>query len=313
MVVAIVSVVIVAVLVLAAVMVMLPKAGQEAQSTPESAMSMYLEGAQERNASKMIDSTLMHFDTANRTMFLVLLGAQSTGPIMMNISITGTEEIPMADVPTSIKLDVTNFTTAIQKSYSISVQESQFLKITIKQTNSSTDSYSVTSYMLLSKVDGKWYFDIYVRYSTADWAVDRSMSAKGWGNYPGSVQPTTPIGSLGGTKNNGSWVFTLNSIDSSSVKYSDCMVKLTVGGQSSSAGSISTNTTYSIYLTASTGYTVYFTDSGASGYLSAGDSVKIGPIGGLGINPVPPAGTMVTLTLYYDPTGGVIASGTLIV
>jgi hypothetical protein len=313
LIVAVVAVIVVVALVLAAVLVALPSSSQAAQSTPESTMNMYLDGIRQHNATKMIDSTLMHFDAANRSTFINSLGSQSTGNYLSNISIVSMDAIALSDVPVKIEKDMTNFTTVIQKVYKVTVQESQFLKVTIKQTGSSGDSNSSTAYLLLSKVDGKWYFDLYVSYSAEDWAADRSMSEKGWGNYPGGLQTTTtPIGFFTGTKSSGYWLFSLESISDPSVKFSDCMFSLTVGNQESSRTSVSTSTWFAISLSSSARYTMEVVDSGASGYLSVGDLVEFGPIGGMGMNPAPPKGTLVTLTVYYNPTGEAIASGTLV-
>jgi hypothetical protein len=154
-----------------------------------------------------------------------------------------------------------------------------------------------------------------VSYSAEDWAADRSMSEKGWVNLPVSTHTiTTPTGAFYGTDSSGYWMFSLMSISDSSVKYTDCLVSLAIGNQQSSWVSISTSSWFSIYLDASTGYTMEFIDSGTSGYMSAGDFVTIGPIGGgMGVNPAQPAGTVVTLTVYYRATGEAIASGTLVV
>jgi hypothetical protein len=173
MIVAIVAVVVVLVLVLAAVMVMLPK---NSQSTPESALTNYLDGVRQKDAYKIIDSTIMHFDTTNRSYLASNLTAQWTNTSLINITITNMEDISMSNVPANITRDVTNFTNSLQKMFSITVEESQFVKVTVKQTNSSTDSFSSMAYLLTSKVDGKWYFDMVVSYTPSEWAKDLSMS-----------------------------------------------------------------------------------------------------------------------------------------
>jgi hypothetical protein len=165
--------VVVLVLVLAAVMVILPKNGQ---STPESALNSYAEGVQQKDAYKIIDSTIMHFDSANRTNLASNLTAQWTYTSLINITITNMEDISMSSVPANITSDVTNFTNSLQKMFSITVEQSQFVKVTVKQTNSSTDSFSSIAYLLTSKVDGKWYFDMIVSYTPSEWAKDLSMS-----------------------------------------------------------------------------------------------------------------------------------------
>jgi hypothetical protein len=171
--VAIVAVIVVVAVVLAAMMFVLPKASQ---SSPSVAIDTYFDGVKSHDAAKIVDSTIMHFDTANRTILMNSFNLSWANMTMTNITIVSTEDISMSNVPADIKVDVTNFTNAFQKAYSITIQDSQFEKITIKQANSSTDSFSSTAYLLFSKVDGKWYFDIYVSYTPAEWAADRSMT-----------------------------------------------------------------------------------------------------------------------------------------
>ena len=313
--VAVVAVIVVIVLVLATVMFVLPKSSEEAQSSPDAALNMYVDSVMKHNATNFIDSIITHFDTANRT---AIINSMSQGSNMTgsNVTITATEDISPSSVPTDIKSEVTNFTNAIQRVYSISVQDSQFVKVTIKFTNSSTDSYSQTEYVLCSKVAGKWYVDPYISYSTTDWGADRSMSDRNYVNYyPGQVSTlTTPTGSLMSMNSSSYWIFSLTSISNSTVKYSQCMIQLLVGSQSSSALSFTTNTQWAIYLTSSTGFTIDVVDGGTPGYLSAGDYVAIGPIGGSsGLNVFQPAGTSVTLILIYTSTGGTIAETTLTV
>ena len=173
MIVAVVAIVVVLVLVLAAVMVLLPK---NSQSTPESALNSYADGVQLKDAYKIIDSTIMHFDSANRTNLASNLTAQWTNTSLINITITNMEDISMSNVPANITRDVANFTNSLQKRFSITVEESQFVKVTVKQTNGSTDSTNLTTYLLTSKVDGKWYFDMIVNYTPSEWAKDLSMS-----------------------------------------------------------------------------------------------------------------------------------------
>ena len=173
MITAIVAVVVALVLVLAAVMVILPK---NSQSTPDSALSSYADGVQQKDAYKIIDSTIMHFDPANRTDLASNLTAQWTNTSLINITITNMEDISNSNVPANITRDVSNFTNSLQKKFSISVEDSQFVKVTVKQTNSSTDSFSSMAYLLTSKVDGKWYFDMIVSYTLSEWANDISMT-----------------------------------------------------------------------------------------------------------------------------------------
>ena len=94
-------------------------------------------------------------------------------------------------MPIDIKVDVTNFTNVLQKVYRIAIQDSQFEKVTVKQTNSSTDSFNATAYVLFSKIDGIWYLDLYVSYTPAEWAADRSMTDKGWSYFP-NLDTSTP-------------------------------------------------------------------------------------------------------------------------
>jgi hypothetical protein len=181
LIVAVVAVVIVVAVILAAVLVVLPKA--TAQSSPQATLNSYLDGSKEQDAAKVVDSTILHFNSTYRSMFISGFANQTITSSMINITVVSMEDIPMAGVPKNITLDVTNFTNAIQSHFGIVVQGSQFVKVTIKQTNSSTDSATATTYLLLSQVDGKWYFDIFVAYSVEDWAADQSISDGGWGLF----------------------------------------------------------------------------------------------------------------------------------
>jgi hypothetical protein len=178
---AVVAVVIVVAVILAAVLVVLPKA--TAQSSPQATLSSYLDGSKEQNAAKVVDSTILHFNSTIRSMFISGFANQTFTSSMINITVVSMQDIPMADVPTNITSDVTNFTDAIQSHFGIVVQASQFVKVTIKQTNISTDPATATTYLLLSQVDGKWYFDIFLAYSAEDWAADQSISDGGWGLF----------------------------------------------------------------------------------------------------------------------------------
>jgi hypothetical protein len=207
---AIVAMVIVVAVVMAAVLVILPKASE---STPESAMINYFNGVKEKDANKTLDSTILHFDSVNRTGHLNNFTQSTANMSFANITITGTEDISMSRVPADIKLDATNFTNTLQKYIKSTIQESQFVRMTMKWTNSSTDSYSQSTYQLVSKIDGKWYFDIYVSYTTADWTADRSMADKGWGFFPGNTGDSTPIGSFtSSTNSSGYRLFSISAI-----------------------------------------------------------------------------------------------------
>lgn len=310
--VAIVAIIVVVAVVLAAMMFVLPKASD---STPESAIINYFDGAKAKDANKTLDSTILHFDTANRTGHLNNFTQSTLNVSFANITITGTEDISMSNVPADIKLDATNFTTSIQKYIKSAIQESQFVKVTMKWTNSSTDSYSMSSYQLVSKVDGKWYFDIYVSYSTSDWAADRSMTDKGL--FPGNIVDSTPIGSFSSASNStGKWSFSLSTVSSSTLSYYNCEVRLTVGGHTGGTMDVPSNLHVILPVTAgaATGYELTVVDYGTPGYASAGDSFTVGPFtNATGLNAWQPTGTQVTLTMLYIPTGGVIASMTFTV
>ena len=302
--VAIVAIVIVVAVVLAAVMFVLPKT---AQSSPEATMETYFDGAKNHNAAQILDSTVMHFDTANRSLLISDLNSSWSNMNVTNVEIVSSEGISNSNVPADIKLDVTNFTTAVQNAYHITIQESQFQKVTVKWTNSSTDSYTSTSYVLFSKVDVKWYFDIIVSYSVDDWAADRSKSDQGVRYYS-----STPTGSFTyGMNNSGYWVFTVGSISSSTLNYTDCKVQLTVGSHVSNAIAIPASLYMTIPIGAENaiGYDLFITDYGTSGYLSRGDFFSIGPINNAtGKNAFQPVGTQITLTLIYSSTGEAIAT-----
>jgi hypothetical protein len=179
---AILAVVVVVAVILVAVMFVLPKA---AQTSPQAAMDAYFDGVKNHNAAQIIDSTVMHFDTANRSKLMSELNSSWDSITMTDVEIVSSEQISMSDIPADIKLDMTNYTMALENIYQITIQESQFQKVTIKQSNSSTDTNTSTTYVLFTKVDGKWYLSIYVNYSLADWAADRSMSDKGY-HIPGA-------------------------------------------------------------------------------------------------------------------------------
>jgi hypothetical protein len=312
--VAIVAVIVVVAVVLAAVMFVLPKGSQ---SSPSAAIDAYFDGVKSHDAAKMVDSTVMHFDTANRSILLSSLNISSSNMAMTNITIVSTEDISTSDVPADIKLDVTNFTNALQKAYSITIQDSQFEKITIKQTNSSTDSFSSTAYVLFSKVDGKWYFDLYVSYSEAEWEADRSMTDKGWGYFPGySSTPTATF--TAGSNSTGYRYFMISTISSSTptISYNDCEVRLTVGGHVGSTVDIPSTLHVVMPVNAgtSTGYELSIVDEVTKGYVSVGDFFTVGPFTNTtGLNARQPTGTQVTLTMLYIPTGEVIASSTFMV
>jgi uncharacterized membrane protein YvbJ len=178
--VAVIAIIVVVAVVLAAVMFVLPK---DSQSSPSAAIDTYFEGVNDHDAARIMDSTIMHFDTANRTILMNSFNSSWSNMVSANITVISTEDVSTSNVPVDIKVDVTNFTNVLQKVYKIAIQDSQFEKITVKQTNSSTDSFSSTAYVLFSKVDGKWYLDLYVSYTPAEWAADRSMADKGWSYF----------------------------------------------------------------------------------------------------------------------------------
>jgi hypothetical protein len=256
----------------------------------------------------------LHFDTANRSVYIATMSGQGSNMSLSNIKIDHMEAISASDVPADIRRDVTNITPKLERLYNVVIQDSQFVKLTLTQTNSSTDSMTETVFLLVSKIDGKWYYDIFVSYSMDDWMADRSMTDQGRQLFPG-LADTTPSGSLNAFKSSGFWTFYIGSISDSNVKYSDCLVTLTIGGQTSSAVSLSSMTQWTIYINAgpATGYTLTLSEYGASGTLNAGDELQIGPLqGSSGLNAVQADGTQVTLTLKYK-TGGTIATGTIIV
>ncbi len=305
---AIIAVVVVVAVVLAAVLVFLPKTDQ---STPQSALTNYLDGAKERDANKLLDSTIMRFDTANRSMYIENMTAQWENMSMDNVTVVSMVDISMSNTPADIKLDVTNLTTNLQKKLGITIQESQFVKATIKETSSSDPE---TTYLLLSKVDGKWYFDILLSYSTEDWAADRSMGDRGedYSFIGGDDSDSgTPMGSFSGMNSSGYRIITLASISSSTVRYDDCEVMLAIGSHISNHVAIPNSMPLTIPISAgtATGYYLTITDYGTSGYLSAGDIFVLGPFtGASGLNAVQPTGTQVNLTLIYSPTGETIAA-----
>jgi hypothetical protein len=309
---AIVAVVLVVVVVLAAVMFVLPKA---AQSTPGSALNAYFDGTKERDAAKIIDCTIMHFDTTNRSLFITSLTDQLENLSEFNVSLVSMEDISMSNVPADIKLDSMNFTTALQNRFLITIQDSQFVKVTIKQTNSSTDSYTSTTYVLLIKVDGKWYLNIYANYSLSDWATDRSMSDRGYSPFPGSTPgiSTTPTGSFAGMNSSGYRILTLVSISSSTLSYDDCEVRLTIGTHTSYPAAIpsSMHLTIPVIAGTATGYNLTIVDSGTTGYVSAGGLFTLGPFtSASGLNAIQPTGTVVIMSLIYASTGETIATAT---
>ena len=222
----------------------------------------------------------------------------------------------MSNVPADIKVDVTNFTNALQKAYSITIQNSQFEKITWKQTNSSTDSFTSTAYSLFSNVDGKWYFDLYVSYTPEEWAADRSMTDKGWDYFP-NFDSSTPTGTFtAGSNSTGYRYFMISTISSSTVSYKDCEVRLTVGGHVGSMVDVpfALHVIMPVNAGNSTGYELTIVDEVTRGYVSVGDFFTVGPFtNATGLNAMQPTGTQVTMTILYVPIGGVIASSTFIV
>jgi hypothetical protein len=225
--VAIVAVIVVVAVVLVSVMFVLPKGSQ---SSPSAALDTYLDGVKSHDAAKIVDSSIMHFDTANRTILMSSFNLSWSNMTTTNITIISTEDISMSNVPADIKVDVTNFTNALQNAYSITIQDSQFEKITIKQTNSSTDSFNSTDYVLFSKVDGKWYLDLSVSYTQAEWAADRSMTDKGWSYFPNFDSSTPTATFTAGSNSTGYRYFMISMISSSTISFNDCEVRLTVGG-----------------------------------------------------------------------------------
>jgi hypothetical protein len=302
---AVIAIVIVVVIVLAAVLVILPK--DSSKSTPQAALNEYFDGTREHDANKVVDSTIFHFDSANRSLFILNLVNQWASDSTLNISIVSMEDISMSNVPSDIKYDVTNFTTAFQSLFSVTIQESQFVKVTVKLPNS-TSNNSIT-YTLLSKIDGKWYFDIYFSYTLYDWIADRSMGDQGRIYFS-----STPTGSFSNVVNNsGSWTFTIGSISPATLNYTDCEVQLTIGSHVSNAVAIPSIRYLVVPISAgsATGYEIYLIHFGPSGYLSAGDVITIGPITeASGRNAYQPTGTQVTLNLIYSPTGNIIATKT---
>jgi ABC-type amino acid transport substrate-binding protein len=309
-------VIVVAAAVLAVVLTVSLNGDQSAQqSTPESALRNYMDGVKEQNATKMVDSTDQHFDTVWRN--YTIIGWDTMWSNMSNpwsrMSVTVMDDIPMTEVPTRIKTDVSNMTKAMQMGYNISIQESRFLKVTMITTNSSTDSFTETEYLLFSQVNGRWYFDMSLAYSSSDWVADRSVGSVTW-YFGGST--STPNGAF--TKaydSSGYWTFYLAYLDKSSIAYTDCQVQLSIGDTNGN-GSTSTPVSIPAYrqLTipiqqgAATGYDLSITDSSMSGFLSAGDAFTIGPINSqAGINAYQPAGTNFMVSLIYAQTGGTIA------
>jgi hypothetical protein len=308
---ALAAVVVVIVVVLAAVFVFMPKASS--QSTPQATLTTFLDGASSKDPAKLIDATILHFDTANRSLYISSMSGANIS--MYDVDIVKMEDIPVTSAPTDIKKDVVNFTTSIQTHFGITIQESQFVKATVKN---SSDSITMTSYLLLSKVDGKWYFDLFGNYLADDWANDRSMGDRGesGGFFDfGSSSTSTPLGSfVTGANNSGYWNFQLSFISSSSVRFTDCKIQLSVGGHMSSALSIPSNLKLNIPVSVgtATSYDLTITDLDSSGYLSSGDQFKFGPISGAsGKNAYQPAGTTITVILTYSETGGSIAVGFL--
>ena len=305
---AIIAVVVVVAVVLAAVLVFLPKTDQ---STPQSALTNYLDGAKERDANKLLDSTIFHFDSANRSMYIENMTAQWENMSMDDVTVVSMVDISMSNTPADIKLDVTNLTTNLQKKFGITIQESQFVKATIKENNSADPEIT---YLLLSKVDGKWYFDIFLSYSTEDWAADRSMGDRGedFSFIEGDdSEIATPMGGFHRMNNSGYQIITITLISSSTVSYEDCEVMLAIGSHISNPIAIPNSMTLTIPISAgtATGYYLTITDSETLGYLSVGDEFTLGPFtGASGLNAVQPTGTQVTLTLVYSPTGGTIAA-----
>ena len=316
MIIVIVAIFTVVAVVLAAVMVMSPK--DSTQSSPSTAIDTYLDGVKSHDAAKMVDSTVMHFDTANRSIIMNSLNISWSNGAMANITIVSMEDISMSNVPADIKLDVTNFTNALQKAYSINIQDSQFEKITYKQTNSSTDSFTLSAYSLFSKVDGKWYFDLYVGYTQAEWAADRSMTDMGLGgSYFPNFDSSTPTGSFTtGSNSTGYRYFMISTISSSTVSYNDCEVRLTVGGHVGITVDVPSalHVIMPVNAVTSTGYELTIVDEVTRGYVSVGDFFTVGPFtNATGLNAMQPTGTQVTMTMLYIPTGGVIASSTFVV
>ena len=81
------------------------------------------------------------------------------------------KQMPISNVPDGIKHDVTNITTILQNKYGISIQDSQFLLVNLTETNGSSYSYNLTTYVLMQKIDSEWYLDSYLSYSIEDWAA----------------------------------------------------------------------------------------------------------------------------------------------
>ncbi len=310
---AIVAVVVVVAVMLAAVLVFLPKADQ---LTPQAALTNYFDGAKEHDANKLVDNMILHFDTANRSRYIENIAAQWGNMAIDNFTVISMEDISMSNTPADIQLDVTNFTTVLRNAFGFTIQESQFVKATTKETKTSV---SVTAYLLFSMVDGKWYYDI-LSYSTDDWAEDRSMGDKGidFSSLPlfESVNTARVLtGSFTGTNSSGFWSFTLDTISLSSVRFTDCEVQMAIGGQSSIAIAIplSLKVTIPISGTANS-YDLTIDDFGTSGYLSAGDVFMLGPINNAtGKNAYQPAGRSVSLFLIEPQTERVFAMGTLII
>lgn len=84
-----VAVIVVVAVVLAAVMFVLPK---DSQSSPSAAIDTYFEGVNDHDAAKLVDSTIMHFDTANRTIIISSFNSSWSNMIGANITLIGTED-----------------------------------------------------------------------------------------------------------------------------------------------------------------------------------------------------------------------------
>jgi len=310
--VAVAALVVVVVVVLAAVFVLTPKAASPGQSSAQSTLNTFLDGATSNNAAKLIDSTILHFDTANRALYLSAFSGANIS--MYDVQVMSMQDVSVSSAPADIKKDVTNFTTAIQNKFGITIQESQFVKATVRN---SSQSESMTSYLLLSKVNGTWYFDIFANYSDDDWAKDRSMGDRGEGNIFdfGSTSTTTPVATFAaGSNSSGYWSFQVGYISSSSVRFTDCKIQLSVGSHTSSAISIPSTLKVNVPVSAgtATSYDITISDLDSSGFISSGDQFKVGPISGAsGKNAYQSSGTTITVILTYTQTGESIAVGFL--
>lgn len=123
---------------------------------------------------------------------------------------------------------------------------------------------------------------------------------------------STPVASIKDAGNSsGYWAFTILDVDRNSVRFTQCEVRLTIGSDISPKIMIPSSLGMDIPINtgSATGYSMDIIDVGLQGYISAGDTFRIGPINNsTGENAFQPSGTQITLQIVFSTTGGAIVT-----